>query len=158
MNNASRSSDNVARTARLIADLPKFKAVVEIGDRPTLMPIAADYQEQAGADLLIVTGRTGEQLALVGETARAHPSSRTDAGRGKMSPSFWAHPYGVLEVVSVPVTLGLDRPEILGTLTLGYLLDDRRAAQFKSLTGADIAFAMDGSVRASTLGPGSAEA
>ena len=26
--------DNVARTARLIADLPKFKAVVEIADRP----------------------------------------------------------------------------------------------------------------------------
>ena len=31
------------------------------------MPIAADYQLQAGADLLIVTGRGGEQLALVGE-------------------------------------------------------------------------------------------
>ena len=150
--------ENVARTARLIADLPKFKAVVEIGDRPTLMPIAADYQEQAGADLLIVTGRDGEQLAVVGETAAGHPGVEdlTPVG-GKVLPSFWAHPSGVLEVVSVPVTLGLERPEILGTLTLGYLLDDRRAAQFKSLTGADIAFAMDGSVRASTLGPGSAD-
>jgi len=77
---------------------------------------------------------------------------------GKMTPAFWAHPSGVLEVVSVPVTLGLERPEFLGTLTLGYLLDDRRAAQFKALTGADIAFAMDGAVRASTLGPGSADA
>ena len=76
--------DNVARTARLIADLPKFKAVVEIGDRPTLMPIAADYQEQAGADLLIVTGRRGEQLALVGETAAAHPVvRRLDHRRGQ---------------------------------------------------------------------------
>ena len=149
--------DNVARTARLIADLPKFKAVVEIGDRPTLMPIAADYQEQAGADLLIVTGRHGEQLAVVGETAAAHPVfADSTIVEGKILPTFWAHPSGVLEVVSVPVTLGLDRPEILGTLTLGYLLDDRRAVQFKSLTGADIAFAMDGAVLASTLGPGSA--
>src|SRR4030095_12561156 len=57
--------ENVARTARLIADLPKFKAVVEIGDRPTLMPIAADYQEQAGADLLILTGRRGWRLRLL---------------------------------------------------------------------------------------------
>jgi hypothetical protein len=56
--------DNVARTARLIADLPKFKAAVDTGDRPTLMPIAADYQQQSGADLLIVTGSRGEQLAL----------------------------------------------------------------------------------------------
>ena len=60
----------------------------------------------------------------------------------------------MLEVVSVPVTLGLDRPDVLGVLSVGYLLDDRRAAQFKALTGADIAFAMDGVVRASTLGPG----
>jgi signal transduction histidine kinase len=151
--------DNVARTARLIADLPKFKAVVEIGDRPTLMPIAADYQEQAGADLLMVAGRHGEQLAVVGEIAAAHPVfADPTLAEGKIAPSFWAHPSGVLEVVSVPVTLGLERPEILGTLTLGYLLDDRRAAQFKALTGADIAFAMDGSVRASTLGPDSAEA
>ena len=151
--------DNVARTARLIADLPKFKAVLEIGDRPTLMPIAADYQQQSGADLLMVNGRDGEQLALVGATAAAHPVPADSATTGgKLTPSFWAHPSGVLEVVSVPVTLGLERPEFLGTLTLGYLLDDRRAAQFKSLTGADIAFAMDGAVRASTLGPGSATA
>ena len=150
--------DNVARTARLIADLPKFKAAVDTGDRPTLMPIAADYQQQSGADLLIVTGSRGEQLALVGETAAAHPDTAAAAIDGKMTPSFWPHPSGVLEVVSVPVTLGLERPEFLGTLTLGYLLDDRRAAQFKALTGADIAFAMDGAVRASTLGPGSADA
>ena len=52
----------------------------------------------------------------------------------------------------MPVTIGLDRPELLGTLTVGYLLDDERAASFKALTGADIAFAIDGEVRASTLG------
>jgi signal transduction histidine kinase len=150
--------ENVARTARLIADLPKFKAVLEIGDRPTMMPIAADYQHQAGADLLMVNGRRGEPLALVGETAAAHPPAGPPLVDSNLTPAFWAHPSGVLEVVSVPVTLGLDRPEFLGTLTLGYLLDDRRAAQFKSLTGAEIAFAMDGQVRASTLGPGSAEA
>ena len=151
--------DNVARTAGLIADLPKFKAALDIGDRPTMMPIAADYQQQAGADLLMVTGRQGQELALVGEIAAAHPvPAGFSVVDGKMTPAFWAHPSGVLEVVSVPVTLGLERPELLGTLTLGYLLDDRRAAQFKSLTGAEIAFAMDGAVRASTLGPASAEA
>ncbi len=53
----------------------------------------------------------------------------------------------------MPVTIGLDRPELLGTLTVGYLLDNDRAASFKALTGADIAFAIDGQVRASTLGP-----
>lgn len=153
--------DNFARTARLIADLPKFKAVVEIGDRPTLAPIAEDYQQQAGADLLMVSGRHGEPLALAGETGAGPPRTSADvalASAGKSTPAFWPHPAGVLEVVSVPITIGLDRPDVLGVLSVGYLLDERRATQFKSLTGADIAFAMDGAVRASTLGPGAAEA
>jgi signal transduction histidine kinase len=159
--------DNFARTATLIADLPKFKAVVEIGDRPTIEPIALDYLTKAGADLLMVTGRQGELLALAGEVD-AHPLSAAVndialndvalASSGKVAPAFRQHPSGVLEVVSVPITLGLDRPELLGVLSIGYLLDDRRAAQFKALTGADIAFSMDGIVRASTLGSGSAAA
>lgn len=147
--------DNVARTARLIADLPKFKAVVEIGDRPTLEPIAEDYQKQAGADLLIVTGRDGEVLALAGDRAMHAALNEVPdvklARDGSVASAFWAHPSGVLEVVSVPVTLGLERPELLGVLSVGYLLDDRKAAQFKALTGADIAFAIGGAVRASTL-------
>jgi len=153
--------DNVARTARLIADLPKFKAVVEIADRPTLQPIAVDYQRQAGADLLMVSDRRGGLLAMAGEPATPPASAlATDltlALEGQVAPAFWLHPRGVLEVVSVPVTLGLERPEVLGVLSVGYLLDDRRAAQFKALTGADIAFAMGGAARASTL-PGSREA
>ncbi|OFW41029.1 MAG: hypothetical protein A3J29_13570 [Acidobacteria bacterium RIFCSPLOWO2_12_FULL_67_14b] len=151
--------DNVARTARLIADLPKFKSAVDTQDSPTIEPIAKDYQEQAGADLLIVTGRRGETLARAGD--RAAIIERTPdlqlAMDGVVSPAFWPHARGVLEVVSVPVTVGIERPDILGVLSLGYLLDDGRAAQFKLLTGADIAFAMAGAVRASTLGPGAAE-
>ncbi len=150
--------DNISLRARLIADLPKFKAVVEIGDRPTLLPIAYDYQQQAGADLLMITGRDGEQLAIVGEIGAPPPPVKTALAEGSTTSAFWIHPSGVLEVVSVPITLGLDRPELLGTLSIGYLLDDRRAAQFKEFTGADIAFAMGGTVRASTLGAGSAEA
>ena len=149
--------ENVTRTARLIADLPKFKAIVELAHPPTAEPIAADYRAQAGADLLMVTDRRGERLALAGEMA-ARPASHghedvAPALDGKTVPAFWLHPRGVLEVVSVPVTIGLERPEVLGVLTVGSLLDDRRAAQFKVLTGADIAFAMGGVVRASTLGP-----
>ncbi|MEO8681376.1 MAG: ATP-binding protein [Vicinamibacterales bacterium] len=148
--------DNVARIASLIADLPRFKAGVDIGDLPTLEPIARDYQQKSGADLLIVTGRHGEILVVAGD--QAMHAALTDAPGVKLAPdgsvasAFWPHQNGVLEVVSVPVPLGVERPELLGILSLGYLLDDHRAAQFKALTGADIAFAIGGSVRASTLG------
>src|SRR5262245_23347320 len=39
--------DNVTRIAALIADLPRFKAAVEIGDRPTFEPIAKEYRDKA---------------------------------------------------------------------------------------------------------------
>ncbi|MDP2319949.1 MAG: ATP-binding protein [Acidobacteriota bacterium] len=153
--------DHVARIALLIADLPKFKAVVELADPPTLAPIAADYQVQAGADLLMVTDSLGTLLARAGEPATPSDADVTSALQatlaGRVAPAFWMHPRGIMEVVSVRVLVGLERPHVLGVLSVGYLLDDRRAAQFKALTGADIAFAMGGAARASTL-PGPRDA
>ncbi len=162
---------NFTRTARLIADLPKLKGVVETGDSPTIEPIARDYQEQAGSDLFLITDPTGHVLAAIGGSSLGTWAEQAPAiaraRSGSPATAFWPHPNGVLQVVSLPVTIspgglplrrpltGLDRPEVLGTLTVGYLLDDERAATFKALTGADIAFAFDGEIRASTLGPDS---
>ena len=120
--------DTFTLMARLIADLPKLKAAIDSDDPPTVEPIARDYQEQVGSDLFRVSGPRGRVLAEIG---------------GSQS--------GVLQVVSVPVSIGLDTPDLLGTLTVGYLLDNERAATFKALTGADIAFAVDGQVRSSTF-------
>lgn len=147
--------ENLMLRAQLIADLPKFKAAIETADPPTIEPIAKDYRAQAKADLLLVTGRKGERLAFVGETS-ARPVNGglpvTAAAEGPIAPVFWLHPAGIMEVASVPSFIGIDSPDIFGVLSLGSLLDDRRAAQIKELTGADIAFAMAGAVRASTLG------
>ena len=150
--------DGFTRTARLIADLPKLKGAVETRDPPTVEPIARDYQQQAGSDLFLVSDPQGRVLAAIGGSASGPwadvASAAVKAPAGAPVTAFWPHPSGVLQVVSLPVTIvtsGLD-PEILGTLTVGYLLDDERAASFKALTGADIAFAIDGEVRSSTLG------
>ncbi len=58
--------ETFTRTARLIADLPKFKAAVETRDAPTVEPIARDYQQQAGSDLFLVTDPDGHVLAALG--------------------------------------------------------------------------------------------
>jgi signal transduction histidine kinase len=147
--------DSFTRTATLIADLPKFKAAVETRDGPTIEPIARDYLTQSGADVVVVAGRAGEQLAAV--TSPSRPATLTDrpalASAGDLRPAaaFWPQPSGLLQVVTVPVTIDLERPELLGTLTMGYLLDAERAGALKSLTGAEVAFAYDGMVRASSF-------
>jgi signal transduction histidine kinase len=150
--------ETFTRTALLIADLSKFKGVVETGDPATVEPIARYYQEQVGSDLLLVTDPDGRLLAElgglpVGVSRALDAPVIAKARRGTPAAAFWSHPNGVLQVVSVPVSIDLDRPELLGTLTIGYLLDNDRAASFKALTGADVAFAIDSQVRASTLGP-----
>ena len=121
--------DTFTRSARLLADLPRFKAAVDTGDPPTVQPIAEEYLRELGADLLRVHDRRGARLATVGG----------DIG-------------GVLRVVEVPIRVDQDQ---LGVLTVGYLLDEDRAMELGSLTGAEIAFAADGAVQASSLGPDS---
>ena len=53
--------------------------------------------------------------------------------------------------MTVPVYVGLTHPDILGTLSVGFMLDNALAAQLKQITFSDIAFGMDGQILASTL-------
>jgi signal transduction histidine kinase len=118
--------ETFTRSAQLLADLPRFKAAVDTGDAPTVQPIAEQYLQQSGADVLRVRDRRGVLLASVDRQVR-----------------------GVLREVEVPIFVDQDR---LGTLSLGYVLDEKRAIELGTATGAEIAFAAEGQVVASTLG------
>jgi signal transduction histidine kinase len=124
--------------ARLIADLPKLKAAMATDDPPTVEDVAGEYRSQLNAPVFVVRNRRGRTLYSTGVTA---PSNAT----------FLAQPNGVLQVVTVPVTLDQPRQELLGTLTAGFLFDDHFASQLKQITGSDLAFGMDGRILASTL-------
>jgi signal transduction histidine kinase len=138
--------------ARFVADLPKFKAAVATGDAPTIEPLAEDYRQQLGADLLLVSDRDGRVLFANADaqTPEGLPTVAT-ALTGRPAAAFWPDPRGILQVCSVPVAIGVDSPELLGTLTVGFLLDHRRAEQFRRATASDVAFVLDGRVRAATL-------
>jgi signal transduction histidine kinase len=143
--------------ARLIADLPKLKAAVETGDPPTVQLLAVEYQQLLSrSSLVVVTDSNARVLALAGPlsidsgTASALPSVRAALG-GAPSSSFRAHASGLLQVLSVPITVGGEPAAIAGSLSVGFLLDGAVASDFKQLTGSDIAFGVDGRVRASTL-------
>jgi signal transduction histidine kinase len=149
-------SDLYAELAQLVADLPKLKAAVDTDDPPTVAPIAADYQRRVGADLFLVTDRSDRVLAALGRGGApdTNPGSLFtvhEALAGRAGATFWVRSNGVLQVVSVPITAGAEPPEILGTLSLGFLLDDGLARSFKKLSGSEIVFAAGGRVVASTL-------
>src|SRR5262245_5482697 len=145
-------------SARLIADAPTLKAAVDTNDPATVQNNAIIYQNQLNSNLLLVTNKAGDVLATVGPAPRAslvvatEPSVRR-AIQGAESLSLIPQPDGILHLVTVPIILGLSHPDILGTLSVGFLLDDAFAKQLKQITGSEIAFGMDGRVLASTLPP-----
>ena len=148
---ASRA-ETLTLVARLVADLPKLKAAVETGDPPTVQPIADEYRAQARADSLALSNREGRLLAQSGLTG-------TPIGMGGPPPPEPRTTYrlvsgGVLQVVTVPVTIGADPPEVLGTMSAGFLLNRSRAAELGRLTQSDVAIVFDGRVVASTMPEG----
>ena len=53
----------------------------------------------------------------------SQPSMR-DALAGRESLSLLPQPDGILQLVTVPIAVGISHPDILGTLSVGFLLDD----------------------------------
>ena len=148
--------EHFTREARLIADLPRLKAAVDTNDPTTVQPIAAEYQRQLSADLLLVTGRQGQALAEIASTQASTGSYASLPGvslaqKGRESSSFWPHAAGILQIVTVPIWIDPRQPEILGTLSVGVSLDNAMARRFHDLTNSDIAFGMGGMIRSSTL-------
>jgi signal transduction histidine kinase len=125
--------------ASLVADLPKLKAAVAEGDPRTAEPIARDYRERVRSDVLVLTNREGRTLVSLGADA---------AGWTDVERPFRVERGRLLETVAAPIVLDT---EALGHLVLGFALDDSFAARRRTLTGSQVAVAMEGHIFASTL-------
>jgi signal transduction histidine kinase len=149
-------TETFSQMARFIADAPILKAALDTNDPPTVQDTANGYQNQLKSNLLLVTNRTGRVLATVGAAPRTaeiistQPAVR-NALAGRETLSLLPQSDGILQLVTVPVSIGLTHPEILGTLSIGFMLDNALAAQLKQVTLSEVAFGMDGQVLAATL-------
>jgi signal transduction histidine kinase len=127
-----------------MADVPMLKAAVATGDPPTVERLVQDYPERVGCDLFNVTDAEGGALAALGGTLRGE-------GTAPASQGFAVEGGRLVEFFTVPIVLGADVPEVLGELTLGFVLDDRIAVRLRSLTGSHVAMIHGGRVHATTL-------
>lgn len=148
--------EHFSREARLIADLPRLKASVTEEHPRTALGVATEYHQYLASDLFLVTDREGNILATLATPGAAGGSYAglpgvKDAQGGREAIWFWPHPGGVLQVVSVPIWIDPRQPEILGTLSIGFTLDNDVASRFRRLTNSDIAFGVNGAIQASTL-------
>lgn len=150
-------TDTYTVMARLIADLPKLKAAVDTNDPPTVQQTVGSYLEQLQTvDLVLITNARGEVLFTAGNAAPAarlvaeQPAIRA-ALSGRETVSLFEQPAGILQVVTVPIAIGVTQPQMLGTLSVGFLMNDGFATQLRAATGSDVAFGVGGRILASTL-------
>jgi signal transduction histidine kinase len=143
-------------TARMVADSPTLKAAVTT-DEPTVQNDLRKYEPLFNAaNLLLVTDSKGSVMATSGDASAAArmlvgQAAVKDALAGRETVSLLSQPNGILQVVTVPISVFQTQPQILGTLSAGFLLDDTLAARLKEITGSDIAFGMEGRILATTL-------
>ena len=150
------SFEAFSREAQLIADLPRLKAAVDTRDPETVLPVAREYQSQiANADLFAIADKDGLILARLGGSdvpdealAAAVTTARSTTADHE---AFWPERDGILLIKSVPIWIDPQQPALLGTLILGASLDNDRAAHFRKLTNSEIAFGVNGAIRAATL-------
>jgi signal transduction histidine kinase len=152
-------SENFQLAARLIAEAPPLQAAVDTGDPQTVAPLARDYHARIRSAVFIVTDPGGRVLAQAGSSQFAEGDMARlparGAARGKEVVTYWRHPEGVLQLITVPVAAP---PQVIGTLSVGFLFDGARAAQVRRLTETEVAFGVEGRVCASTLPPASHDA
>jgi signal transduction histidine kinase len=144
-------SENFHVAARLIADAPPLKAAVSTDDPATVAPLVRAYQDQIHAAVCIVTDPEGRVLAEAGGWQHRRDLTSAATARavtGEEVVSYWPHPEGLLQLVTVPIAAP---PEIMGTLSVGFLFDRQRATQVRQLTESEVALVLGGEVRASTL-------
>jgi signal transduction histidine kinase len=149
-------TDTYTTIARLIADSPRLKAAVTT-DAPTVQNEIQKYGPMfTAANLLLVTDNKGSVMATSGDAAAAGgllagQAAVKNALAGRETVSLLPQSGGILQVVTVPISVFQTQPQILGTLSAGFLLDDTLAARLKEITGSDVAFGMDGKILATTL-------
>ena len=143
-----------ARWRALIADAPKLKAAVDTNDPPTVQDIV---KRLPGAAQLEPAARHEHARAACWRRRRRRdapvvagdqPAVR-EALAGTRASSLLPQPDGILQLVTVPIAIGIDASrDPRHARASASCSTTRSPAQLKAITGSDIAFGMDGHVLA----------
>jgi PAS domain S-box-containing protein len=150
-------ADFASAQTRLITALPVFRAhmtdVRLASDHATVDAMAEDYRQRLEARFCIVTGRDGRWIAhpgwIAGEKVPVAISSAIDrALAGQPQRHVISTGSQLFLLVSEPARFA---EETLGTMTVGYLLDDPIAEDLAKITHAEITLVATTGISGSSL-------
>jgi len=142
--------------AGLIARLPVFRAHLTdpqlAADAPTLDALADEYRAQVNAAFLIVGSRrspvTGKSGWPRGPLSPLVQRALSDAVAGAASRRVTAIDGRLFLIVSEPARFA---DEVLGSLVVGYVLDDAVMRELAAITRCEVTLAAGGSLAATSL-------
>lgn len=139
--------------ANLFAQVPILKACVQTGDSATVSDCANDYRQRWEVDYVLAVDRDGESIGSSGVLPSHNEEARLQTGiesalEGEDWSGIIATDKGLMLVVFVPVRVG---QEPWGAFGVFSGVDSSVAYELRRATGAEVAFAHDGRVLASTL-------
>ena len=161
---ATDRADFASAQASLVTALPVFRAHLSDArlaqDAATLEAMADHYRQQLKATFAIVADRSGTWSATSGWPAGASASPAIEAviagaTAGRSTRDFVVAHTNLFLAVSEPASFA---DELLGTLTVGYALDDELARSLAEVTHSDINLVAGGRLYASSLPPADRDA
>ena len=143
----------LASQSRVIADDPKFFASIADFDRATAYEVGDHFQEILKSDVFMVTDTAVQLLFEIGDPDKTtiEPSYLPlieQALQGKTATGLVEKKDGICQAVSVPIWAA---GQLVGALTVGYLIDDELAEKIKGNTKSEVIFALGQKIVASTI-------
>jgi diguanylate cyclase (GGDEF)-like protein len=155
-------AESAAALTKLVTELPVFRAHLTdqrlAADEPTVAAMADGYRQQLGAAFCIVTNARGRWLGQAGWPAaqgRDRLSTAIDrALRGEEQRDAVSVGERLYLIVSEPARFA---DEVLGTMTVGFALDDSVARELAQVTRYQVTLLSETRVSGSSLAPSDRE-
>lgn len=146
------------RSAALLADLPNLRALMTTHDAATIQDASRDLWKLAGADLLLLADSSGKVVALQATppeiTVRQAQDFFPQAVASGQPRQWWYVEGHLYEIFLQDIYFGqAAENRVLGSLVLGYEIDDQVARDVSRVAASQVAFRYGEAIARSTLTP-----
>lgn len=152
----SQRREMLEREVALLADLPSLKALMTSEDPATIQDEGSEFWRVSGSDLFALVDGRGAIVAFYIKGAQAkQPELSHQLQRLLDTQASQRYFYGansLFEIAQQPLYFGSeDKGSPLGTVIIGYAIDDHVVQEVRQASSADVVFYVDKSIASSSL-------
>jgi signal transduction histidine kinase len=149
--------ESLARSARLLADLPTLKSLMTSRHPPTIQDASLEPFRLSGGDLFALVDQSNQIVGFhtrsPGITQQQAQELRDRQVAGSLSPQWWFAGGHLYEVFLAPIYFGPESSNsVLGTVVIGYEINQSVAQELARVADGQVAVVCGGHDVVSTIG------